>query len=532
MWICTFNHVFLLLFISSVFDLGSGFNSHNAAFRLGKRSFLSPVRPTVLSNPNKCCAKNFPRYSSAPLTATEIKVSSSSNVTEPIDSSDEVKQLDDSNPPNKATDFLSGIVIALANVPSSVAFANIAGVNPLIGIWSSFSLGLVSAVYGGRPGLIAGAASAVCVPLSKISIPYGVQYMHATVMLSALLQASFSLLKLGNLISYVTNAAVFGFLNGLGLVIAKSQIKVFSSLTGMSLYSSLGLALSTAAGINIIPKYTKALPSSLIALVIATVFSQIASLPVERLVDVAGKSTFAGGLSVLPKFVGLFPAIPFTLETFKMIAPVAFSMALITFLQSLLASKVVESSEKICTIPKTDNDRVIMGVALGNALSGVLGGHGGCGLLPFTVLNVQNGGRGTLSSVTAALALGIFVVIAAPLIGVVPLPALAGLMFTVAWSTFKLEPSVKMAKAAFKKTGTWNERLDFVVLAISSLICYKVDMALGILTGIGITQIGNKLHHRLEENKVEQKPELEQEVELEQELQPEQDSKLEQDNKD
>jgi len=404
-------------------------------------------------------------------------------------------QLGQLQPPKITTEILSGTILGLANVPSSIAFAGIAGLHPLTGIWTSFFVGLTSALYGGRPGLIAATASAVCVPLSKITKTMGglaPEYMQATVLLASALQAAFSLLKLGNLISLVTQPSLFGFMNGLGLVIAKVQMGIFAGLSGIPLLSTVLVALATALTVTIVPKFTTAVPSPLVALPLATVVSSILDLPLKTLGDLAGPDTFSGGLKVLPSVkTKLLPDIPYTKDTLALLFPVAMSISVITFLQTLLASKAVEDAPiKNTLIPETKKNRALMGVALGSSISTFFGGCGGCGLLPFTQLNMNCGGRGMVSSLTQPLCLALFVMVFAPLIAHVPMAAMAGLMFTVARSSIKPLPSYQMAQKAFSSGAPGMAKVDFLALCVSSIVCFKVDMAMGIVLGIVIDRIG------------------------------------------
>jgi SulP family sulfate permease len=458
---------------------------NNVAFRpstLGKanpitsavtRKALVRVQPVVLSK----SAADLPSTARSTSTLAKFRPTCLEAAT--------IADVDASNSePDKVKDLLSGLVIAVANVPYSMAFAALAGLNPIAGLWNSVIVGLVAAIYGGRPGLMAGSASAVSVPLAVVNKNFGTNYLHASVMLSSLAIGSMSVFKLGRLISYVTDPAVYGFLNGLGFVMAKSQLKYFKGLSGLPFYSTCGVALGTALGTYFFPKLTTAVPSSLIALVLASVIAIAFKLPVKTIADVSGK--ISGGLAGLPKFQGFLPSVPLSLETLKIAAPAAVSVAVIVYLQSLLAAKVVANAPKICKSPETDNDRVLMGLALGNVLGSSFGGTGGCGLLPFTALNVSNGGRGTLSNLSAAGILGLLVLVAAPLLGRIPVSALSGVMAIVALKTVKWEPTLKLAKLAVAQNASASNRVDILTTLIGSYVCYRYDMAAGLVLGIVI----------------------------------------------
>jgi len=262
----------------------------------------------------------------------------------------------------------------------------------------------------------------------------------------------------------------------------------------------LGCAVGVAgfAGLitRFLPVVTSAVPSALVAVVASTVFAARLSLPVRTLADVAGAATFKGGISVLPSFAGLaLPAGPIG-TTLKLVAPAAVSIALISILETLLAGKVVEdciAGECSVTIDnKAQNNRLLAGLAAGNVASALFGGFGGCGLIPQTLLNTQSGGRGSLSSAAYAMAMATFVVAAAPLIGAVPLAALAGVMLTVALSTIQLEWTAQTVASAFSRSGpAWRAKLSLIALLVTSLTCYFVDMAAGIVAGVLVTAASN-----------------------------------------
>lgn len=370
---------------------------------------------------------------------------------------------------SKTKDILSGLVVALTSIPASTAFANIAGVNPLLGIWSSVILGLISAIIGGRSGLIAGAAGVVAVPLAPLIAQHGVAYMFPTVMLAALIEGTASLLKAGRLISLVTDSVMKGFLNGLGCLLFKSQLPVFLALSGASLSAAVGVAAVTALVTFFLPRVTTEVPSSLVGVVLATILTQVLALPVPTLADVSGAEIFAGGVAVLPSF-SAFPAVALSLATFKIILPVALSIAFISILETLLAGKVVaeykaneggsaQSSEE----ESKSNNRMLAGLSTGTFAAGLFGGFGGCGLIPQTLLNMQSGGRGRLSSLSYGVAMAACVVLAAPVIGTIPLASLAGVMLTVALSTVQPAATIEHAKAAVKASSP-GARTDFVAL--------------------------------------------------------------------
>jgi len=290
--------------------------------------------------------------------------------------------------------------------------------------------------------------------------------------------------------------------NALGVLITKNQLRYFASLAGgkvagVSYPVSLTVALLTLVAIFVIPKITTAIPPSFIALGIAVAATKALNLPLQSISSCAGgvfcSASDSGGLmcgmrAMVPKFVGFLPKVPLNFATLRIVVPPALSVAVGIFI-AMITCQIVTRAPKIRAIPETDYDRVLLGQALGNALSGSFGGPGGCSLIPFTSLNMVNGARGALSSLSAAVSLGFLVLLAAPLIGQVPMAALSGLMLAAAINTIKWKPTISAAKLAFSSEGTSLNRVDFFALVFATAVCYKTDITTGVLTGVVITQL-------------------------------------------
>ena len=399
---------------------------------------------------------------------------------------------------------LSGVVVALASVPTSIAFANIAGVSPLIGIWSSVVLGLIMSIFGVSPGLITGAAGVVAVPLSPLIAQHGTPYMAPTVLCAAVLVLMTVATRLSRAVSLVTDNVMKGFLNGLGCLLIKSQLAIFIALKGSAaLPSALAIAGLSGFITLALPSVFTAIPSSLCAVVMTTAMAQVLALPAPTLAQSFGASTFTGGAGTLPSFAGLpfsaaSPAgkaaaaeaggVPFSTETLAIVAPAAISIALISVLETLLARKVVAAELKR-DIPDGQDEQALCALSFGNTASVLLGGFGGCGLIPNTLLNLQSGGRGAVSGLSYSISLALFTLIAAPMIGSIPLASLAGVMLTVGLSTVQPEATVDGAKAAL--AGSPKAVFEFVALVATGLVCYFADMAAGIGLGVAITLVGN-----------------------------------------
>lgn len=313
------------------------------------------------------------------------------------------------------------------------------GLNPLVGIWSSVIVGSVVGLLAGGPGIIAGAAGVIAIPLSKLVKERGLAYMAPAVLLAGLMETLFGLLNLGSLVSFVTAPVVAGFLNSFAVFLLKSQLKFFQSagqwLPAATLYPAVGVASLCIALIRLTPLVTRAVPASLVGLVVSSLVALGSGLPLKSLADVSGADVFRGGLSSLPHFSGL-PTVPLTMATLKVLMPVAVGITMISLVETLLARRVacesLDPEDEAATCPADDQSQrraaneAAIALGLGNTLSSLFGGFGGCGLIPNTVLNSRNGGHSAVSSVSYAVSLSLAVLLFAPIIGRVPVAALAG----------------------------------------------------------------------------------------------------------
>lgn len=391
-----------------------------------------------------------------------------------------------SKPPRGATqEVLAGATVALASLPTSVAFANIVGVSPLMGVWSSVVLGGVAPLLGARRGVVFGAAGVVAVPLAPLVAAQGASVIALTTLLSALLQAAFGFCKLGRCIGLVSGSVMSGFLNGLGLLLIKSQLRVFTGAPAVR--PALALAALTIALTRAVPRLPalKAVPPSLGAILLASAASAALGLDVATLADAAGASTFAGGLALLPRPIAL-SSLRASPSVLRAACGPAASIALISLLETLLAAKVLDNQAEAGEAVTADPDRSCLAMAGGNALSALLGGFGGCGLIPQTLLASSSGGRSALSSVAYAVAMGGLVLFAAPLVGKVPLPALAGVMLTVGGSTVQWRPTWTALREAAAERRVPSR---LVALVAASVTCFRVDMAAGIVLGVLIERV-------------------------------------------
>lgn len=372
------------------------------------------------------------------------------------------------------TEVLSGLTVALALVPEAVAFALIAGLSPLTGLYAAFMVSLVTSILGGRPGMISGATGAIAVVIVALAKSHGVEYVFATVVLAGIIQMSAGFLKLGKLIRLVPHPVIFGFVNGLAIIIFMSQLDQFKDssgnwLMGSSLYMLLGLVLLTMLIIWGLPKITKAVPASLTAILIVFGLAYFLKLDTKTVGDIASiKGSF-------PPFH--IPAVPFSFETLQIILPYAAIVAGVGLIESLLTLNIVDEITE--TRGQTNREAVAQGTA--NVLSGFFSGMGGCAMLGQSLINVSNGARARLSGIIASIALLTFVMFGSSLIEKVPMAALTGLMIMVAIGTFEW---------ASLKTFTKFPRPDILVMVLVTLVTvFLHNLALAVLIGVIIAAL-------------------------------------------
>lgn len=335
---------------------------------------------------------------------------------------------------------LAGITTSLAMVPEVVAFAILAHVNPLVGLYAAVVLGLVTAIFGGRPGLISGGAGSLAVVSVALVVTHGVEYLFACIVLMGVIQFAFGALKLGRLIKLVSPSVMTGFVNGLALVIFMAQfhqLRVDDAwLQGQALVNMLGLIAVTVFGVYVAPKITRLIPASLFGILLVTVFVLVFGIDTRTVGDIANIS------GALPSFH--IPNVPMTLETLWIVLPYSFVLAAVGLIETLLTANLVDDYvHKHKPNHKTHPNKESMAQGAGNILTGLFGGMGGCAMIGQTVINLEAGGFHRLAGVVQALAVLAYIVFASALIEAIPLAALVGVMFVVCyhtfdWSSFKL----------------------------------------------------------------------------------------------
>jgi len=331
-------------------------------------------------------------------------------------------------------DILSGLTVAFALVPEAVAFAFVAHVNPLVGLYGAFLMGLVTSLVGGRPGMISGATGSMAVVMVALVVEHGVEYLFATIILTGILQLAFGGMKFGKYIRMVPYPVMLGFVNGLAIVIFLAQMEQFKTegpdgimhwLHGEPMFTMLGLVALTMAIMFFLPKITRAIPAGLAAIITISMIAIFGGLDTKSVGDIANIS---GGF---PAFH--IPAVPVNLETLWIILPYAVILAGVGLIESLLTMSVVDE----LTGTRGQGNRVSIGQGLANTVNGFFGGMGGCAMIGQTMINVSSGGLRHLSGIAAALFLIIFIMFASDLISMVPVAALVGLMFMVVIGTFE-----------------------------------------------------------------------------------------------
>jgi SulP family sulfate permease len=372
-------------------------------------------------------------------------------------------------------EVLAGLTVAMTMIPESLSFAILAGFSPLTGLYAAFIMGLVTAIFGGRPGLISGGAGATVVVLIALMQSNGVEYVFAAVALAGILQILVGLFKLGKFIRLVPQPVMFGFVNGLAVIIFMSQLTQFKAqgsdawLSGSALYVMLGLVALTIAIVIGLPRITKAVPSSLVAIIVVFIVVAAFGIQTKTVSDIA---SVAGGF---PPFH--VPDIPFTFETLKIIFPYALIMACVGLTEGLLTLNLVDE----ITETKGNGNRECVAQGGANLLNGFFFGMGGCPMIAQTLVNLSAGSRARLSGIVAALTILLIILYGAPVIGQLPMAALVGVMIMVAIGTFEW--------ASFKIINKMPRHDIFVGILVAVITVLLHNLALAVLIGVIISAL-------------------------------------------
>tara|TARA_R110001583_G_scaffold53145_1_gene164222 strand:+ start:44 stop:1714 length:1671 start_codon:yes stop_codon:yes gene_type:complete len=391
---------------------------------------------------------------------------------------------------NAKNDILSGLTVALALVPEAVAFAFVAGVDPLVGLYAAFMIGFITSIFGGRPGMISGATGALAVVMVALVAEgnamgvegenLGLYYLFATVILMGIIQMLAGFLKLGKFIRLIPHPVMMGFVNGLAIVIFLSQLKMFMTfengdfvwMQGFQLWTMIGLVALTLLIMFGLPKLTKKLPEALIAILVVSaivIFGKLDVATVGSFIREGGGEGLKGGL---PQFqFDIFNKVPFNFVTIKFIFPYALILAAIGLIESLMTLNLIDE----LTETRGDTNRECLAQGGANIVTGFFGGMGGCAMIGQSLINIKGGGRGRLSGIVASLALLGFILFASGLIEQVPIAALVGVMFmvvigTFAWSSFRILNKIPLS--------------DVIVLVTVSALTVIFDLAIAVIAGV------------------------------------------------
>jgi len=396
---------------------------------------------------------------------------------------------------NAKDDILSGLTVALALVPEAVAFAFVAGVDPLVGLYAAFMIGLITSIFGGRPGMISGATGALAVVMVTLVArgnemgvegdELGLYYLFLTVILMGVIQVFAGVLKLGKFVRLIPHPVMMGFVNGLAIVIFLSQLSMFMTsengemvwMQGASLWIMIGLVVLTMIIMFGLPQITKKLPEALVAILVVSaivIFGDLEVATVGSFIRDGGGEGLKGGLP-LPQWA-IFEKIPLNFETLKFIGPYALILAAIGLIESLMTLNLIDELTE--TRGNSNKECIAQGSA--NILTGLFGGMGGCAMIGQSIINIKGGGRGRLSGIVAALALLGFILFASGLIEQVPIAALVGVMFmvvigTFAWSSFRIINKIP-------KTDV------FVLILVSSMTVF-FDLAIAVISGVIVSAL-------------------------------------------
>jgi len=375
------------------------------------------------------------------------------------------------------TEILSGLTVALALVPEAVAFAFVAGVHPLVGLYAAFIVGLITALIGGRPGMISGATGALAVVMVALVAAHGVEYLFATVVLMGIMQILAGVFHLGKFIRLVPHPVMMGFVNGLAIVIFLAQLTQFQVpgpdgvkvwMTGWPLIYMLGLVALTMAIIWLVPKITTVIPAPLAGILVVVAIVIAFGIDVPRVGDLA---SIKGGL---PDFH--IPMVPLTLETLRIIFPYAAILAAIGLIESLLTLNLV--GEITGKSGGASQECIAQGVS--NTVTGFFGGMGGCAMIGQSMINMKSGGRTRMSGISAALFLLVFILVASSLIEQIPLAALVGVMFMVVIGTFAWQ-SVTILKRI--------PLTDALVMFLVTIVTVAADLAVAVVVGVIVSTL-------------------------------------------
>lgn len=378
---------------------------------------------------------------------------------------------------NYKNETLAGFTVAMTMIPESLSFAILAGLPPLTGLYAAFLMGLITAILGGRPGMVSGGAGATIIVLIALAASYGIQYLFAAVVLAGIMQLLVGLFKLGKFVRLIPQPVMYGFLNGLAVIIFMAQIVQFkvvengaeSWMQGTPLYIMAGLTLLTIAIVWVLPKFTKAIPASLVAILVVFALVYFYGINTKKVIDIAPVS------GTPPSFH--IPQIPFNLETLKIIFPYALVMAGVGLIESLLTLNMVDE----ITNTKGQSNREAAAQGIANITNGFFGGMGGCAMVAQTLVNIGAGARTRLSAIIAAFTILFIILVGGSVIEQIPLAALVGVMMVVAMGTFQW--------ASLKIINKMPRHDIFIGILVALIIVLWHNLAVAVLIGVIISAL-------------------------------------------
>jgi SulP family sulfate permease len=384
---------------------------------------------------------------------------------------------------NVRMDVLAGMTVAFALIPEAIAFSIIAGVDPMVGLYASFCIAVIISIVGGRPGMISAATGAMALLMVTLVKEHGLEYLLAATILTGIIQIIMGVFKLGKFITFIPHSVIIGFVNALAILIFMAQLPQF---VGESWIMYL-LVAATLLIIYVLPRFTKAVPSALVAIIVITAVAIFTGVNVSTV----------GGMGQIPSTLPFFylPQISISLETLMIILPYSLTLAIVGILESLLTATIVDEM----TETKSDKNKEIRGQGIANTITGFFGGMAGCAMIGQSVINVKSGGRGRLSSLMAGVFLLFLILVLGDVVRQIPMAALVGVMIMVSISTFDWQSLLDLKKVPVRDSA--------VMIVTVSVVVYTHDLAKGVLAGVVLSALifGWRISRIRTESRIEDK---------------------------
>ncbi|OFO53277.1 SulP family inorganic anion transporter [Nosocomiicoccus sp. HMSC059G07] len=366
---------------------------------------------------------------------------------------------------NVRGDILAGIVVALALIPEAIAFSIIAGVDPMVGLYASFCIAVIIAFVGGRPGMISGATGAMALLMVPLVKEHGLDYLLVATILTGVIQILFGIFKVAKVMKFIPRAVMIGFVNALAILIFMAQVPHFIGISNLT-YVFVAITLAI---VYILPRFFKAVPAPLIAIIVLTAVALYTNVDLRTVGDLGAITR------TLPEF--FIPNVPFTLETLVIVFPFSLALAIVGLLESLLTASIVDDM----TDTESDKNRESRGQGIANIVTGFFGGMAGCAMIGQSVINVKSGGRGRLSTFIAGIFLMFLIIVLGDLVIQIPMPVLVGIMIMVSIGTFDWSSFTYLRKAP--KTDS------IVMLVTVGIVVATNDLSKGVIAGVILSAI-------------------------------------------